>query len=294
MASSEKGTRSASIIIPSHNRRADLMVCIESVWPQAVDFDAEVIVVDDASTDGTVDILRERFPGVQVLVNAENQGPAYSRNAAAHTACGRLLCFLDSDGAVAPGWLAALLAHDDGHTVLLGCVIDFEGGRVQGVPRRATFLGKSLRCAPHRANTGPSCNLALPQAAFASVGGFDEEIPYYFEDSDLCIRARRAGLRFCYVAEAQFRHKGSERKRGEAIRHQEHNSVYAMLKCYHGQPLRRAAFTVINGLWLALRVLAWSLRGRFADARRLAAGWWSANARYARWRRGKGHHGATQ
>lgn len=291
MPSSEQGVRRAAIIIPSHERRADVLACIASVVPQASEFDAGIIVVDDASKDGTAEAVRDRFPHVRVLVNAENQGPAYSRNLAASVADGNLLCFLDSDGAVAPGWLEALLAHDDGHTVLLGCVTDFEGERVQGVPRRATFIGKSLRCAPRRANTGPSCNLALPKAAFDSVGGFDEEIPYYFEDSDLCIRARRAGLRFRYVGEARFRHKGSERKRGPAIQHQEHNSVYAMLKRYHGQPVHRAAFTVLNGAWLLLRVAAWTARGRLGDVRRLVLGWWSANRRYARWRRERRRHG---
>jgi len=190
------------------------------------------------------------------------------------------LLFLDADGEVAEGWLAAMLAADDDQTVLLGNVVDFWGGRVQSVPRRSTFLGKSLRCRPEQANTGPSCNLGMPKALFDALGGFDEELPYYFEDSDLCIRAKRAGAKFRFVADGVFRHHGSEVKRGEAIRLQEAHSAYAMLKGYEGDWVRLAAFTVLNGAWVKLRVLSWCLRGRWRDAGLLARGWVEGNVRY--------------
>jgi GT2 family glycosyltransferase len=275
----------ASIVIPVHNRCEDVLECIGAVLPQAEEHGAEIIVIDDASADNTAARVRREFPGIRLLENPEQQGPARSRNIASRAARGRLFCYLDSDGAAGPGWLAALLAVDDGATVLLGCVVDYEGGRVQGVPRRTTFLGKSLRCHPRRANTGPSCNLAIPAACFDAVGGYDEELPYYFEDSDLCIRARRAGYGFRYVPDAVFRHKGSEKKQGDAIRLQENNSTYAMLKHYHGSPVRRLAFSLLNGFWLLLRGTAWFCTCRFADARRLCRGWREAYRRYGEYKR---------
>jgi len=272
----------ASVVIATHNRQRDLEECLASLAAQPLEPHAtEVIVIDDASTDGTVTELSACFPEVRWLRNETNGGPAASRNRAAGEARGDVLLFLDSDGVVTEGWLERMLAHHDGGTVLLGCAVDYDGGRVQGLPRRATFLGKSLRCAPHRANTGPSCNLGVPKAAFDAIGGFDEDIPYYFEDSDLCIRLRKAGARFVYVEDAIFRHKGDERKKGEAIRMQEHNSVFAMLKAYRGNPLKLAAFTLANGLWLVLRLILWTLRGRVSDAARLWRGWRSAYARFA-------------
>jgi GT2 family glycosyltransferase len=271
----------ASIIIPTRDRRALLCALLDSLARELRGReDVEVIVVDDASCDGTASVMAERFPWVRLEVAEKPMGPSAARNRAERVASGRLLLFLDADGEVAEGWLAAVLSADDDRTVLLGNVVDFLGGRVQSVPRRSTFLGKSLRCRPEKANTGPSCNLGVPKVLFDSLCGFDEELPYYFEDSDLCIRAKRAGARFRFVAEAAFRHHGSEVKRGEAIRLQEANSVYAMLKGYEGDWVRMAVFTLGNWIWLQTRVVLWCLAGRWRDTKLLVRGWAQGNMRY--------------
>lgn len=271
----------ASIIIPSRDRRAWLCALLDSLARELGDRDdVEVIVVDDASCDGTASAVAEGYSWVRLEVAQKALGPSAARNCAARVASGRLLLFLDADGEVAEGWLAAMLAADDGDTVLLGNVVDFLSGRVQSVPRRSTFLGKSVRCRPERANTGPSCNLGMPKALFDALGGFDEELPYYFEDSDLCIRANRAGAKFRFVAGAAFRHHGSEVKRAEAIRLQEAHSVYAMLKGYEGDWVRVVVFTLGNGAWMLVRVLSWSLAGRWFDAGLLVRGWAQGNLRY--------------
>jgi GT2 family glycosyltransferase len=283
-AASQQESPFATVIIPTRNRREDVLEVLASLADDGANAPPfEVIVVDDASTDGTAEAVSQAFPWVRCETLGHSVGPAHARNHAAAIAGGSLLLFLDSDGVVARGWGKAMLDAAAPDTVLLGCAVDFEGGRVQSLPRRATFLGKSLKCTPERANTGPSCNLGVPQAAFHAVGGFDEELPYYFEDSDLCIRLRRAGYRFRYVPDAVFRHKGTERKRGDAIRMQERNSTYAMLKTYRREPIAWMAFSVLNGLWLAVRMLLWSLRGRFADCARLLRGWGMAYARFWGW-----------
>jgi len=271
----------ASVVIPSRDRRALLCALLDSLARELGGRgDVEVIVVDDASCDGTASAVAEGYPWVRLEVGEKPMGPSAARNRAARVASGRFLLFLDADGEVAAGWLAAMLSADDDQTVLLGNVVDFLGGRVQSVPRRSTFLGKSLRCRPERANTGPSCNLGIPKGVFDALGGFDEELPYYFEDSDLCIRAKRAGAKFCFVAEAAFRHHGSEVKRGEAIRLQEAHSVYAMLKGYEGDWVRMAVFTLGNGIWLQARVVKWCLAGRWRDVGLLLRGWAQGNMRY--------------
>ncbi|MCC6144797.1 MAG: glycosyltransferase [Candidatus Hydrogenedentes bacterium] len=271
----------ATIVIATRDRQHDIMACLASLDPEALAArEVEIIVVDDASEDDTVAVIGEFFPAVHILRNHLPRGASFSRNRGSREALGKLLLYLDSDGEVAPGWIDAMLDHDDGETVLLGNVVDHASGRVQGVPRRATFIGKSLRCRPARANTGPSCNLGFPHAVFERIGGFDHDLPYYFEDSDLCIRARMAGARFCFVEEAVFRHKGSERKRGQAIRLQEEHSTLAMLKNYADRPWVRRAFSLLNGMWLFTRLILWGLRGRFGDARRLWRGWRNAYRRF--------------
>lgn len=276
-------SQAVSIIIPCHNRREDVLGLLDSLARECAPADdVEVIVIDDASTDGLVDAVQETHPSVRTLRNDTNQGPAATRNRAAREANGRLLLFLDSDGEVGEGWLAVMRAADDGNTVLLGNVVDLEGGRVQSVPRRATFLGKSLSSTPERANSGPSCNLGIPKARFEELGGFDEEIPYYFEDSDLCIRARKSGCAFRFLPEAVFRHKGTEHKRGDAVRMQERNSTYAMLKAYSDNPPALLAFTLLNTAWALTKTAIFLLRGRGGDAARHLRGHQQGWAAYLR------------
>jgi GT2 family glycosyltransferase len=276
-----EATLRASIIIATRDRQQDLLACLASLNPDALAARGiEVIIVDDASEDDTVAEVGEYYPAVQILRNHLPRGASFARNRGSREAEGALLLYLDSDGEVAPGWIDAMLESDDGETVLLGNVVDHATGRVQGVPRRATFIGKSLRCRPSRANTGPSCNFAFPREIFERIGGFDHELTYYFEDSDLCIRARMAGARFRFVKEAVFRHKGSERKRGPAIRLQEEHSTYAMLKNYADAPLKRRVFSLLNGLWFFFRLGLWAMQLRFKDCIRLWRGWRNAYKRY--------------
>ncbi len=266
----------------TRDRRDDVAECLTPLTPERLDvLGGEVIVLDDASTDGTAEMLAVQFPWVRVVVNPTNVGPGPARNLAAATARGALLVFVDSDAVPCEGWLGQLAAADDGKSVLIGKVLDYNSGAVQYGPRRATFLGKSLRCRPERVNTGGAGNMAIPKSLFDSVGGFDPEIPNCFEDSWLCIRLGRAGARFRYVADAIVRHKGDTGKHGDEIRMQEHNSTYAMLKFYADTPLMRAAFTVCNALWMALRRVAWTFTGRGEDAALLWKGWVTAHRRFA-------------
>lgn len=273
----------ASIIIPARDRREMLLALLVSIRyatpPEAA---VEIVVVDDGSADGTTDAVRDRFPAVRLIVLDVAGGPSAARNCGARAATGELLLFLDADGEVEESWLAALLAEAAPGTILLGNVADYYRKRIQSVPRRATFIGKSLRCRPRRANTGPSCNLGVPRAVFDALGGFDEELPYYFEDSDLCIRARAAGYRFRFVPGAVFRHHGSEHKTGEAVYLQERNSTYAMLKHYEDSASRIVAFALTNAAWMALRYLLWNVRGRSEDATLLARGWRDGTIRFLR------------
>jgi GT2 family glycosyltransferase len=279
----KKGQRpQISIIVATRDRRDDVAECLAPLTPERLDpLETEVIVLDDASTDGTVDMLATRFPWVRVLVNPTNAGPGPARNMAAMEARGGLLVFIDSDAVPCESWLETLASADDGETVLIGRVLDYKTGTVQYGPRRATFLGKSLRCRPERVNTGGAGNMAVPKRLFDGIGGFDPEIPNCFEDSWLCIRLSRAGARFRYVTDAVVRHKGDTGKHGDEIRMQEHNSTYAMLKFYADAAVWRTVFTACNAVWMALRWVLWMLSGRGGDAMLLWKGWVTAYRRFA-------------
>ncbi len=271
----------ATIVIPVYNRRDDLRECLLALPKEALQTrDCEVVVVDDGSTDGAAAMVAAEFPYVRLARTDGNSGPAHARNIGSRMGRGALVVYLDSDAVPEPGWLDALLARDDGETVLIGRTLDYHTGEVQGGPRRATFIGKSLPCPSDRVNTGPSCNLAAPKVCFDAVNGFDESIPYYFEDSLFCINAWRAGFRFKYATDAVVRHKGSAVRQGQAIRLQEHNSVYAMLRLYRDSWPKLLAFSAANGCWLVWRALYWGLSGKVGDVQLLLEGWTGAYRRF--------------
>ena len=99
-----------SIVIPAYNRAAALQSCIESIMQQAY-AGLEVIVIDDGSSDGTVELLQQlkkKYVGITVIINPGNFGVNYSRNRGIERASGKFILFLDSDDRLAPGALEAI------------------------------------------------------------------------------------------------------------------------------------------------------------------------------------------
>lgn len=205
--------RSVSIVIPVYNR-VDLTVqCLEAI-AQTTSGDFEVVVVDDASTDGTADVLAQFGSALTVVRHDENRGFARACNDGARAARGDLLVFLNNDTLPRPGWLDALraaaeaapdvgavgarLLYPDGtiQHAGIGFTPDFEPFHVhQGVPGDAPVVTEDRDC---EAVTG-AC-LLVPRAVYDEIGGFDEGYRMYFEDIDLCLRIRATGRRVRYAA----------------------------------------------------------------------------------------------
>src|SRR5262245_27206105 len=97
-----------SIIVVTWNGRQYLEACLSAVAAQE-GVNAETILVDNASTDGSIALLRDRFPGVRVVALSENRGFAGGNNAGVREARGRLVALLNNDAVPEPGWLQALL-----------------------------------------------------------------------------------------------------------------------------------------------------------------------------------------
>ena len=101
-----------SVVIVTWNGRQYLEACLSAVAAQE-GVNAETILVDNASTDGTVAFVRERFPGVRVVAMSENRGFAGGNNAGVREARGRLVALLNNDTVPEPGWLQALAARTE-------------------------------------------------------------------------------------------------------------------------------------------------------------------------------------
>jgi glycosyltransferase involved in cell wall biosynthesis len=183
-----------SVIIPVRNSPDDLRVCLERLQTSSYK-DYEVIVVDDASTDGTPDVAAER--GAQVVRLERQSGPAAARNRGAEVAQGDYLFFLDADVGVHPDTLSQMVA-----TFEQNPDVDAVFGSYDTQPQAANFISQYKNLFHHfvhqqgreEASTFWSGCGAIKRSVFGEMGGFDASYGRpCIEDIELGMRLRRAG-----------------------------------------------------------------------------------------------------
>jgi len=229
-----------SIVIVNHDGREHLRHCLRSLdpRPQVV---GEVIVVDNASSDGSAAMVAEDFAAVRLLALDENAGFGAANNRGAELVPGDDLLLLNSDawlGDGAPEALAAKLAERPRVAAVVPDLHYPDGRRQFAWAPETGVLGEAVQKLRNRFESQPwvhrlpprwlrpllgpgwlsaACVL-LRRRAFDQVGGFDENIFMYFEDVDLSRRLRQAGWRLAVVEDAVAYHvKGGSRpsRRGE-------------------------------------------------------------------------------
>ena len=213
----------ATVAIPTRNRRGRLIPLLERLIPQAADVGADILVVDNGSSDGTVEAVRA-LAGDRVRCIVEpGAGATRARNAGARAARGEVAAFIDDDALPRPGWLAALLGpFSDGR---VGCVggrvrLRFEGAGPAWInDALAAYLAAydlgdepvDLATRPrHEAPRG--LNMAVRRRALLEVGGFDVRLgprgsrPSVGEESELCLRLLGRGYGVRYDPRAEVEH----------------------------------------------------------------------------------------
>ena len=177
-----------SVIIPTYNRGEVVLRALRSVFAQdhAVD---QVIVVDDGSTDDTIERVERYFPGVELIVQT-NHGVSHARNRGIERARNEWLAFLDSDDEWLPGKITAQLAAIMSDGISRVCHSDEiwvrNGRRVNPMNKHRKYGGDIfLHCLP-RCVMSPS-SVVLHRSVVEELGGFDETLPVC-EDYDLWLR----------------------------------------------------------------------------------------------------------
>jgi GT2 family glycosyltransferase len=229
----------AAVIVLSWNGAADLPACLDALLAQA-GAEADVLVVDNGSADGSAALVRERYPAARLAENGRNLGFSGGMNVGI-----RLLrespeppdavVLLNQDTVVAPDWLRNILApfEQDARIGAVGCKIYYPDGRTLQhaggwiEPGRAlgrhyghgdTDEGQYDR--PRECEWVTGAALALRMRALDECGLFDEGYyPGYYEDVDLCWRLRRAGYLVHYAPGAALRHAESRSTAGRIHLH---------------------------------------------------------------------------
>jgi GT2 family glycosyltransferase len=220
--SPDRSIERVSAVVCNYQGELYLEACLRAILAQpGID---QVIVVDDASTDGSVRLVRERFAQVEVHVLARNRGPGAVRNAGMRAARNRWVLAVDNDVVLGAGVLARLraaLAADDGAALAQprSLVADepervhYDGGALHyvGLYSLRNFYRPKAR-AEGRGVVPSDALIALcalvDREALLGVGGYDEALFYLMEDLDLAARLRLSGWRLLSVEEAEVLHKG--------------------------------------------------------------------------------------
>ena len=212
-----------SVVVVNYNGRDHLVACLDSVLALSGDVD-RVLVVDNASTDGSLDLVAQRYPGVEILAREVNDGPAGARNAGLALVDTDWVLLLDNDVVVQPDLLerlsAAAASHPDVALVQPRAVFDKEPDRVHydgGTPHYVGLvalrnfyrpLAETGTAAIVEVGTVISLALLVQRETVLAAGGFDPDYFILFEDLDLSYRLRLEGKSLLLDETAVVRHRG--------------------------------------------------------------------------------------
>lgn len=226
-----------SIIIVSWNVKKLLKDCLKSIYQNYDNLNIEVFVSDNASTDGTMEMVRQKFPQVKYIQNEGNIGFTKANNRAFEVAAGKYILFLNPDTVVKPkalsrmvkfieedpkcGALGPRLLNPDG-TLQLSCrtfptfktqlfstlFLDvlFPKSRLFGKHMMSYWKHDELK----EVDQPMGSALLVRKDILDKIGAFDENIIFWYDEVDLCYRIKKAGWKIFFVPDAEIIHYGGQ------------------------------------------------------------------------------------
>jgi GT2 family glycosyltransferase len=283
-----KPSPQVAVVVVSYNTRDVLISCLASVIESTHFPDIEIVVVDNASTDGSLDAVRETYPQVQTIANQTNLGFGVACNQAIRATTAAFILLLNSDATITPAGLEALLEAISGNAKCgaAGCrIVNSAGIETTNTRNFLTLLNQAAEQSgvlgwtnskylhrthwPTLDSNKQDCSvdwidgacLMVRRAALDEVGLFDEEFFMYSEDEDLCFRLRGHGWTICYTAAGTATHHGgasTSQNKFEMLR-QFYRSQMQFLSKHRG---RRAVFVYTKALRTVLFLKSRLLRDR--------------------------------
>ncbi len=236
-----------SVLVISFNTCELTLACLRSLLEQTTRTALEVIVLDNASDDGSADAIADAFPAVRLIRLPSNVGFAAANNLAARDARGEFLLLLNPDTVVLDAAVDKLVAfaRANARAHIFGGRTVFADGRLNGAscwrrptpwsvaciglgltsifPNSRIFARESYgawqRDSVREVDIVSGCFLLIRRAVWEELGGFDAAFFMYGEDADLCLRARKLGYRCLITPDAQIVHYGgaSEKVRADKM-----------------------------------------------------------------------------
>lgn len=226
-----------SIIIVNWNTRGILRDCLRTVCDQTTGICFEIIVIDNASSDGSIDMIRAEFPQAVLIVNESNRGFAAANNQGMAAARGRYVLLLNSDTLVLDGAIQKTVAFAEAHhgAAVVGCRVLNHDRSLQPtcfmypsllnmilsttylykILPRNRFLGRERmswwdRNDVREVDVVTGCFMLVRREAIEQVGVMDERFFMYGEETDWCYRFRQAGWRVLFAPVGQIVHLGGQ------------------------------------------------------------------------------------
>jgi hypothetical protein len=306
-----------SILVVSYNTREMTLACLASAIAETRTTAAEIIVVDNASSDGSADAVARHFPGIRLVRARENLGFAAANNLAAREARGAYLLLLNPDTVVRDAAIDRLVdfARRRPEALLWGGRTVFADGRLNPsscwgrmtvwnqlcraggltglFPASALFNGEALggfaRDREREVDIVSGCFLLVTRALWERLGGFDPVFFMYGEEADLCLRARRLGARPRFTPEATIVHHGGASETARLEKMVKLLAAKATLIDRHWHPLLAPLGRRLLALWPLSRWLARAAQARLSGRERPEAATWRAiHEARARWQSGYG------
>src|SRR5687767_579639 len=231
-----------SIIIVSYNTKKVLKDCLSSLYKNTKELDFEVIVIDNASSDGSVTMIKKNFPKVRLILNKQNQGFGGANNAAAKLAKADYLLFLNSDTLISDnaitntynqalttknlGAISCQLLNKDASIQASGGffpnlinVFTWQSG-LDDLPILGDLLGLLIKPVhpqisfykknPKKLDWITGAFMIIPKKIYKKTGGFDESIFMYAEELELCFRIKKQNKKIYYFPESSIIHLGGQ------------------------------------------------------------------------------------
>lgn len=229
-----------SVVIATHNRCAELRESLRRLGEQT-EPPAEILVIDDASTDATAASVRRDYPAVKYIHLAFNRGPCAARNIGLATASGDYVLLVDDDSwFIAPDSLARAVRYADDHPDAAAIAFNIEvRGRTSAV----------ISSAPYDCATFIAAGALLRRSAALAAGSFTEPLWWMGEEEDLAIRLCDLGCRIVALSDILVHHAQSQQGRdwGRIRFYAHRNTVLReLLRC----PARRLPYWVVR-VWLS-------------------------------------------